>query len=255
MFDPVPDPAVFWYLGGFFGALVLAGFSPLAPPEEVVVAGAGVWVGASPNMGPVRWLALPVCILGILLADVMLYGIGRRWGNRLLEHRWFARLLTPEKRAQIEGNLQHYGLRVLLFVRWVPGIRSPMFLTAGTMRLLLSRFIVADAAAAVVGHTCLFFLAWWFGDVVKDLIEKTEAAAAQWIHFALLLLLIAVVGGGLLIHLYRRPVTTANPKDVPLIGPKVAAKLESGQFHPEQRPCEERGADRAPADASRQPAP
>ena len=41
------------------------------------------------------------------------------------------------RREQIESNFHHYGLRILLMVRWVPGIRSPMFVTAGTMRLPL----------------------------------------------------------------------------------------------------------------------
>jgi len=204
--------------------LVLAGVG-LGLPEEVIVVTAGVWVGTSPDQGAYRWLALPVCIAGILISDIMLYGIGRRWGTRLLEHRWIARVLPPAKRRKIEDNLHRYGVRILLFVRWVPGIRSPMFITCGTMRVPLHRFVIADAIAATFGHTALFFLAWWFGDAVKDLVDRAENTVGPVIKFGLLLAVIVVAVVYFLVHFYRRPVTTGDPTDVPLIGGPVAAKL------------------------------
>jgi membrane protein DedA with SNARE-associated domain len=212
------------WLGWFFFLLVLAGVG-LGLPEEVIVATAGVWVATSPEQGVYRWLALPVCIAGILISDIMLYGIGRRWGTQLLEHRWFARLMPLDKRRKIEENLHRYGVRILLFVRWVPGIRSPMFITAGTIRVPVHRFIIADAIAATLGHTALFFLAWWFGDVVKELVERAENTVGTIVKFGLLLAVIVVAGIYFLIHFWRRPVTTADPIDVPLIGGPVAAKL------------------------------
>jgi membrane protein DedA with SNARE-associated domain len=249
----VIDPTVFWYLGGFFLALALAGVG-IGIPEEVIVASAGVWVGTNPDLGPLRWLSLPVCILGIVLSDVMLYGIGRWWGNRLLQHPWFARILKPEKREQIEKNLHVYGLRILVFVRWVPGIRSPMFITAGTMRLPLLKFVIADAIAATIGHTMLFFLAWWLGDIVKDLIEEAERTAGKVVHFALLLVVIAIAGAYFLFHFYKRPVTTANPADVPLIGGKVAAKLEPHEQKPVEAPLDNHAPESVEA-VTRQSAP
>jgi membrane protein DedA with SNARE-associated domain len=215
---------LFWILGGFFVALVLAGIG-LGLPEEVIVASAGVWVGTSPEQGAYRWAALPICIIGILISDIMLYGIGRRWGNHVLEHRWIARLMPADKRRKIEENLHRYGVRILLFVRWVPGIRSPMFITAGTMRVPVHRFIVADAIAATLGHSALFFLAWWFGDSVKELVERAENTVGTVIKFGVILAVIIVAVGYFLVHFYRRPVTTADPIDVPLIGGPVAAKL------------------------------
>ena len=77
----------------------------------------------------------------------------RLWGPGLLRNRWVARFLPPEKKAQIEANFQKHGIRILLYVRWLPGIRAPMFVTAGTMRLDFRRFVVADGLSSMIGHT------------------------------------------------------------------------------------------------------
>src|SRR5262245_48244882 len=158
---------------GFFGALVLAGAG--APiPEELPTVGAGIWVASNPDLGPARWLVLPVCFAGVLISDMMLYSIGRFWGPRLLEYRWVQGIVPPDKREKIEHNFHEQGVKILLLVRWLPGIRSPMFITAGIMRLPVIRFIVADGIAAVVGHSMLFFLAWWFGDSFRQLLVRAE---------------------------------------------------------------------------------
>src|SRR5205807_1182071 len=87
---------------------------------------------------------------------------------------WLARLAPAEKRQKIEDNFRQYGVKILLMVRWVPAIRSPMFVTAGISKLSFPRFLLADATAAIIGHSLLFFLAWWFGIWFQDLINRFE---------------------------------------------------------------------------------
>ena len=222
----MPDfGALFWPMFGAFVSLVAAGIG--APiPEEIPVIVSGIWVASNPELGVLRWLVLPVCFVGILISDVLLYGIGRLWGTRLLEHRWLARLMPPGRREQIECNFHRYGISILLMVRWIPGIRSPMFITAGTMRLPLHRFIIADAIAAVAGHSLLFFLAYWFGDQVKVFVESLENEVQSKVRPLLILAAIAGVAIFFLIHFWKRPVTVGDPKEIPIIGQQVAAKIE-----------------------------
>ncbi len=220
----MPYAELFWPMLGCFGALVLAGAG--APiPEELPTITAGVWVASNPELGPARWLVLAVCFAGVLLSDIMLFGIGRYWGPRLLERPWVARIVPPDKRQKIEDNFHHYGVKILLVVRWFPGIRSPMFITAGVMRLPFLRFVLADGIAAVAGHSLLFFLAYWFGDSFRELILRAEHQVESWIKPLLVLLAITAVAGYLLYHFLRHPVSTGDPKEVPIIG-EVVARLE-----------------------------
>lgn len=215
----------FWPFFTAFGMLVAAGFG--APiPEEIPTVAAGVWVGSHPELGPLRWLILPVCFLGVLISDIMLYGIGRFYGPRLKQKRWAQKLIPPETWAKIEHNYERYGVKTLLMVRWLPAIRSPMFISAGLMRLSLWRFIMADTIAVVFGHSLLFFLAFWFGDQFQSVVEHAEHEVDK-LKPLLVLLVITAVAGFLAYHFLRRPVSTADPQELPLIGERVAAKIET----------------------------
>jgi membrane protein DedA with SNARE-associated domain len=231
----VPDPNIFWYCLGAFVALILGGIGLPPIPEEGVVVAAGAWVASTPEYGLARWIILPVCVLSILISDFLLYSIGRHFGSHLLEHRWLARFLTREKLERIQHNFQRYGIKILLFVRWIPGIRSPLFLTAGVMRLPLVRFLVADAIAAAVGHTILFGLSYLFTDSFRDLFDRVEGDLNR-LRPLLILLPILAVGIYMLVHFLRKPVPTADPTELPILGTKVAAKIENPEPLPAMKP-------------------
>ncbi len=231
----MPDPNVFWYCVAAFGVLVVAGFGLVPIPEEAVVIGAGGWVAANPEYAPYSWAILPVCIVGILCSDLLLYSIGRFFGSRLLQHPWLARFLTPEKLRRIQHNFHRYGIKVLLFVRWVPGIRSPLFLTAGTTRVPLARFVLADGIAAACGHTLLFFLSYWFTDSFKELYELVRGDLKRLTPLLVVVSILAV-GVYLLIHFLRKPVPTADPEELPIIGHQVAVTIENPEPPAESEP-------------------
>jgi membrane protein DedA with SNARE-associated domain len=135
------------------------------------------------------------------------------------------RLMPPEKRTRIEGNFHRYGVKILLFARLLPGIRAPIFITAGTMRLPLKRFLLADGIYAIPGVSLLFFLAFWFTNSFRDLVERAEAKVIQWRPILILAAVVAVTVY-FIVHVYRKPVSTGDPQELPLIGPQVAARID-----------------------------
>jgi membrane protein DedA with SNARE-associated domain len=242
--------------GGFPGGLPWAGLYAHAPhqlsPEEVIglqavgllavnpeggfpgglpwatLAGAGPameqWV-KEPTSNKIRvrwWIMLPVCIAGVVLSDLILFSLGWWGGDRLMRHRWVAHLMPPQRRRRTEENFHRYGVSILVFGRLVPGIRAPLFLTAGSMRLPLPRFLLADGLGAVVGNSFFFFLGYWLGDSVKTLIEGVE----ERLKPILIIVIVGVVVAYLLWLFLRHPVSTGDPAEVPLIGPQVASHIE-----------------------------
>ncbi len=217
------DKDLLYELFGWCGFLISAAIgNPI--PEEVMIAMAGVRAATLMEHGPSRFLLLPACMIGAVIADLGLYGIGRLFGARLLEHRWLARLAPAEKRERTRENFHKYGVSILVFGRLVPGIRTTLFLTAGMMRLSMMRFLLADGLGAVFGNSLVFFLAYGLGAQFKELIESLEnqVNAAKPI---LILALMLAVGAYLLNKFLRRPIPTGDPKELPLIGPQVAAHL------------------------------
>jgi len=206
-----------------FGLLVAAGIGfPI--PEELPIVGAGIWAAHNADLGPTRWLILPVSIAGVVISDGLLYGMGRYFGPKLLEWRSVKRLLPPQKRERIENNFHKYGVLTLLFARFLPAIRSPIFITAGIMRLSFLKFVIADGIYAIPGVSLLFFLAFWFGDSFRDYVKGAEAKVHA-LRPLIILLVIAVAVGFLLYHFLRKPVASGDPEELPLIGKPMAAKI------------------------------
>jgi membrane protein DedA with SNARE-associated domain len=170
---------------------------------------------------PVWWLMLPVCIVAVVACDAFLYGIGRWGGPRLLEHRWVQRyVVNPEKRAKIERNFQKFGVRILLGVRLLPGVRAPVFIMAGVVRLPLARFVLADGLYAIPGVTILFTLAYWFTDQVLEAVTRFEGQVGSLKPY-IIIAAIAAFGCWQLYEFLQRRVVTGDPKEVPLIGETI----------------------------------
>ncbi|OAI39856.1 hypothetical protein AYO40_05345 [Planctomycetaceae bacterium SCGC AG-212-D15] len=173
------------------------------------------------------WILLPICILGVVISDGLLYGMGRFWGPKLLEARWMKRMLPDDKRGRIEQNFQRYGVLVLLFARFLPAIRSPIFIMAGITRLSFTRFLLADGIYAIPGVTLLFTLAFWFGDSVRDLVLRAEGRAKPII----ILVALTAVAAYLFYHFFHHPVATGDPtEEMPLVGSQIASHLSQSSI-------------------------
>jgi membrane protein DedA with SNARE-associated domain len=170
---------------------------------------------------------LPVCILGVVLSDGLLYCVGRFGGRRLLQNPWVTRLLPVQKQQRIEGNFHKYGILVLLFARFLPAIRSPIFITAGILRLSFAKFLVADGIYAIPGVSLLFYLAFSFGEQFRQLIIQAEGRVEK-LKPVLILLALTAVASYLVYHFLRHPVATGDPREeLPLVGDQVANKIQS----------------------------
>lgn len=206
---------------GIFLALVMSGLGfPI--PEELPVIMAGILVGHDDST--LRWyIMLPVVMAGVVISDGFLYGIGRIWGSRFLDLRWVQRrIVTPEKRAQIEKNLHERGIMILLGARLLPGIRSPIFIVAGSLRVPLGRFLLADGLYAIPGVNLLFWLAYVLTDQMLVIYNSMHDAIARYQPIVIVSILSAVAGA--LFHKYvlTRKVTTGDPAAVPSIIAKPA---------------------------------
>lgn len=162
--------ALYWY-ASIFGWLFLTGVGLPPVPEE-----AGILYAASVNAvhpevwWPFAWLA---CGAGIVAADCVLYGVGYRWGPKLFEYRWVQKVLSTERRRRIEGRFTQHGLTLLVLARFLPPLRTGVFLIAGATRYSFVKFIIADLIYAVVGVGVLFFCGAW----ILALVHRFESTA------------------------------------------------------------------------------
>jgi membrane protein DedA with SNARE-associated domain len=257
------DFSEYGYLG-VFAALLAAGFGfPI--PEELPVITAGILVGHEGTS--LRWyLMLPVVVAGVVVGDGVLYAAGRIWGQRLLRLGYVQRkILTPEKRVEIEKNFADRGIMVLLGVRLLPGFRTPIFMMAGVLRVPLKRFLLADAIYAIPLVNILFWLAYMLTDQVLVVFNQIQKVQKEYGPLVSILVMSAIAGALIYKYVLSRPVSTGQQPHVPQIISKPAEVLghviESAVEkvtgrHPLDQPDGQKtegGVDHAPETAGRQP--
>jgi membrane protein DedA with SNARE-associated domain len=165
-----------WLLGNssYFGIvvfLVLTGCG-LPVPEEVAIIAAGVASSAG-SLNP--WGAFAACLVGALLGDCVMYAIGYHFGHNLAKmHPRFAHLLHAEREAKIEEMMRRHGLKVFFVSRFVVGLRSPIYLTAGILRISFQRFLLIDALCATSVVGTFFWLSYRYGDHIRKWILRLD---------------------------------------------------------------------------------
>jgi len=205
------------YLGIFIGLVGTGMGMPM--PEELPVVMGGALAGGHPEVR--WWIMLPVCIAGVLISDGFLYAIGRWYGPRLLQYGWIKRrVFPPDRLLKIESNFQQYGVKLLLFARLTPGIRAPVFFTAGMTRLSFAKFLFADGIYAIPGVSLLFFLGFWFADSMVDIIKEVEQAKS-----VLVIVIVVVVIAYFTYRALRKPGVTGDPKEIPPLVEQVTHTL------------------------------
>ena len=156
--------------------LVLTG-AGLPVPEELVIVAAGVL--SSPSVGRLDpLLAMLACLAGILLGDCVMYWLGRGLGRTYLrQHRWFAWIVHGDREERMEQVVQQHGLKMFLLARFLVGIRSPLYLAMGILRVDFRRFLLCDAACGTVVVGLFFALSYFCGGWIGELIRGSQVAA------------------------------------------------------------------------------
>lgn len=186
MLDLIPsDGGLLTYIG-IVVFLVLTGCG-LPIPEEVPIVGAAV-LSAKGLLNP--WIAFVCCLAGALLGDCVMYLIGYHWGHGLLkDHPRFARFLHAEREAKFEKMLNQHGLKVLFVARFMVGVRSPVYLSAGILRISFRRFLLLDLFAATLVVGLFFGLTYAFGEAIVSWIRGAE----WWLTVSVLAVVAIVV--------------------------------------------------------------
>ena len=169
----------FTYLGIFL-VLLAAGLG-VPIPEEVPIVAAGVLA----HQKVIHWwLALPLCLAGVLIGDTILYAAGRRWGEQILASRFWRHVITPERATMLQERYHEHGVKIIFVCRHLMGVRAAAFLMAGAVGIPFWKFLAANTAAALVSVSFAFGLAYFFTDQVVELMADVRRIERWLLLFA-----------------------------------------------------------------------
>ena len=81
----------------------------------------------------------------MLAGDCVMYYIGYHFGRSVMTlHPMWTGFLTPEGEKQVEHMFRRHGIKVILLVRFLVGLRSPIYITAGILRVPFRRYVIVD---------------------------------------------------------------------------------------------------------------
>jgi membrane protein DedA with SNARE-associated domain len=181
-----------------FVILLLCGFG-LPMPEDVILVTGGVlaWLasdletvtvsGLLAARGLLAMIVIGLC--GILAGDTVIFLAGRRYGHRVADFGPLRRIITPEKLELVEKKIRKRGNVVVMFARFLPGLRAPTFFTVGHARMPLWEFLLFDGVAALVSAPLWVCVGFWFG---SDL-EQAARVAARFSHYILTAVAVVLV--------------------------------------------------------------
>ncbi|AXK38373.1 DedA family protein [Crenobacter cavernae] len=151
------------YLAVFL-VLLACGFGVPIPEDITLVAG-----GIISGLGYANVHTMFVVgMAGVLIGDGVMFALGRIYGHKVLRIRPVAKILTEERFHQVQEKFAKYGNWVLFVARFLPGLRSPIFLTAGmTRRVPVWRFFALDGFAALISVPVWVYLG-HFGAYNRD---------------------------------------------------------------------------------------
>lgn len=159
-------------------------------PTVPIVVGAGALVGLG-YMHPIPVLLL--VLVASLLGDLIWYELGRRRGARILNFLCQISLEPDTCVYKTQSVFDQYGVRCLLFAKFVPGLYTVTPPVAGMVGLPLRRFLAFDAMGIVIWTAVYGGLGFLLRHQLEWLLLQVEKVGATLLQLALVVLVLHVV--------------------------------------------------------------
>jgi membrane protein DedA with SNARE-associated domain len=159
---------------------------PVLPSETSVILGGVLSASGHLQIG----LIVLAAATGAVLGDNLAYGIGRFGGSRLADR--FRRGAGHDRVDWAERQVQQRGPYLILVGRFIPGGRTLITLTCGSLVMPWRRFILWDVVAAVVWATYAAGLGYaggatfadhpWLGFLVAFVVALTVTGVVEGVR-------------------------------------------------------------------------
>lgn len=134
-----------WAYAIVFVFALLDALVPIVPSETAVITAGVVAASGDLSLG----LIIPAAAAGAFIGDNIAYLIGHRFGGRATE-RFFSGEKAKQRMDWAEEQLDERGGELIVVARFIPGGRTAVSLSAGTLGYPWRRFVVFDLVATLL---------------------------------------------------------------------------------------------------------
>lgn len=171
------------------GLLLICGLGvPL--PEDITLLAAGVLA----SVGSITlWGGMIAGFFGVMMGDAFLYSVGRIYGRKAFQLPVIRTIMTPSRVAKAERKIIRNSHFICFVARFLPGLRSPIFLMSGIMGVRPVVFYGLDGLAALISVPFWVYIGYLVGENIDDALRMAERA--QLSVGAVVLVLVAAYFG------------------------------------------------------------
>jgi len=170
------------------GILIESAILPVVPEEAILLTlGTLILQG---RVGPFE--AFAFYQVGAVTADLILLGFGRLASHGMNRHPFLAKLIAHPTTILAQSLIRRHAKALIFFTRFIPTVRSPVYIAAGASHVSYRSFALTDWAASCF-HIPLLMGVGYYVARVSGSPEGTLRSLA-WVFASLL-------GGGVTITL------------------------------------------------------
>lgn len=162
--------------------LTLSSFG-LPIPEEVVLVSSGFIAYMAHNpleypppypgaQGVNVYILATLCFSAVILSDTLVFYLGKHFGVKIFQTSFFKKRITEEHLGIVNKWYEKYGSWVCAVFRFTPGLRFPGHLSCGMLGMPYWKFILVDAAVALISVPTQVLLVATYGKVVKEYFKE-----------------------------------------------------------------------------------
>ncbi len=154
------------------GILLLCGLG-LPIPEDITLFAGGLlaYYGVTDV-----WAMMGVALFGVILGDSIIFWLGAKYGRKLTKKWIFHRLLPDDRLDAVKEKFHARGNKLIFAARFMPGLRAPIFFSAGILHLPYRVFLFYDGVAALLSVPAIIGAVYYFGDNLEQVIRYVQTA-------------------------------------------------------------------------------
>lgn len=152
------------------GVLFICGMG-VPIPEDITLITAGLLAG----QGKISLTgAMIVGFVGVLIGDTILFLVGQKYGRGVFSWPVFNKIFTEARIVKAELQIMTHAKKICFTARFMPGLRAPIFLTAGIMKVPFRTFLFQDGLAAFISVPVWIYLGYWFSDNIDAALDFAQ---------------------------------------------------------------------------------
>ncbi|MCB0389916.1 MAG: DedA family protein [Bdellovibrionales bacterium] len=156
-------------------------------PEDITLIGAGILAG-------IGTISLPGAIIagmiGVMVGDTFMFFMGKKYGHKVIRLPLFRKIFTQERIRMAEEKIINNSKFICFIARFLPGLRSPVFLSAGMMGVKFWVFFLLDGIAALISVPFWVILAYYLS---KNM-EQALTVAKEFQVYILIGVVVLITG-------------------------------------------------------------